>query len=108
MDVKRRLLLLSLVAFPGLALAKGGKEEQRKYVVTETPALEKFLVDGRFEDLTLKRHVVYEMFDFYVDTPSGQVKGGNLSLRIRRAVKDEGKVEYEFQFKSEMESAGAI
>jgi hypothetical protein len=108
MDAKRVLVLLSILAFPGIALAKGGKEEQRKYVVTETPALEKFLVDGRFEDLTLKRHVVYEMVDFYVDTSAEQVKAGNLSLRIRRAVKDEGKVEYEFQFKSEMESAGAV
>jgi hypothetical protein len=106
MVAKPLVLAAALVAVS--AFAKGGKEEQRKYDVAETPALTKLLVAGTPEDFRLKRHVTYEMVDFYVDTPSFQMKEQGLSLRMRRAIKDAGKVEYEFQFKSEMETPSAI
>ena len=85
-------------------------EEQRKYFIPNLDEAAASLLEtgGVLGPFDLKGHSVYEYSDIYLDTPDYRLYKKFLSMRLRRRVYEDGKVEYGFQIKGEMTEKGAI
>lgn len=108
------VIMTSAFRFPFVAIAltlltnvatAQNQELQRKYKLENaTHLLRPLGSDLNIGSFNLKTTSVHKSMDLYFDTPDLLLFKNNMSLRFRKVVKNNGKIEYKLQLKDEMVS----
>jgi hypothetical protein len=98
------VLIISSIMCAGFnSVIAQNQEHQRKYKLEQSQtqlSTEQGKID--LPSFSLEHTADYYSYDIYWDTPDLLLFKNHLSLRIRKVIKSEGKIEYKIQLKNEM------
>lgn len=112
MKVWRRAVFIIGLIYPLMGHGTNqnrGVEEQRKYKIATLSSVlrTKLSEQSHTNGFSLRGHATYIYNDIYFDTASYALLKNKLSLRLRQRQLLDGRLEYAFQLKSEMDKPGA-